>query len=102
MAHPVVVQVWCVHAHHGELEGDGGYDAGHDEDDAPDDRVAELDLGEVGEAGLDALRHVADVHQQEEARDEEGRPGVQFNRHLGFRVGFRDKFRVNFSTRELQ
>ena len=70
------------HAYHGEFEGDGGYDTGHDEDDAPDDRVAELDLGEVGESGLDALRHVADVHQQEEARDEEGRPGVQFNRQF--------------------
>ena len=67
-------QVRCDKAYHGELEGNGGYDAGHDEDDAPDYRVAELDLGEVGEAGLDALRHVADVHQEKEARDEEGGP----------------------------
>ena len=28
--------------------------------------------------------------------------GVQFNRHLGFKVGFRHIFKDNFSIRELQ
>ena len=60
--------------HNGDGEVDGAQDAPDEEDDAPDGRVEELDLGEVGEAGLDALGHVADVGEQEDARDEEGGP----------------------------
>ena len=30
------------------------------------------------------------------------RSWVQFNRHLGLRLGFRNKFRSNFSTGELE
>ena len=67
-----ILQLVCPYNADGEEDGVG--DAADEEDDAPEERVAELDLGEVGESGLDALGHVADVHEEEEARDEEGRP----------------------------
>ena len=67
-----ILQLVCPYNADGEEDGVG--DAADEEDDAPEERVAELDLGEVGESGLDALGHVADVHEEEEARDEEGGP----------------------------
>lgn len=51
-----------------------GEDGGDDREDAPDDRVAELDLGQVGEGVLQGLGRVEHVEQQQAGRDEEGRP----------------------------
>ena len=57
------------------------------------------------------LDDVEGVEQPEEGRAdrfavvqlaEAAAAGVQFNRHLGFRVGFGDKFRGNFRNWELE
>ena len=62
--------------HSGEERDDAhecqdGRDGGED---APEERVAELNLGEVGEGVLEGLGRVQHVEEQQAGRDEERRP----------------------------
>ena len=50
------------------------------------------------EDGVEDLEGAAAGQRQQR----EVEAGVQFNRHLGFGVGFRDKLRSKFSTGELE